>query len=207
MPRTGRRRGMPDTRGQILQAAAAQFGASGYEATTVRKVAADAGVDPALIRRFFGNKEGLFTQVAASVLRPDEAIAALLQGPRRRLGERLARYFLGLLGDVHRPGPALSLIRPAVTSEHAAALMRRFLATEVLARIAAALGADHAELRAALAASQVVGLAVARAAVGLEPLVAAPEEELVAWVAPTLQRYFTGKAPTKAAGLVEGGAA
>jgi AcrR family transcriptional regulator len=205
MPRTGRRRGLPDTRGQILQAAAAHFGASGYEATTVRKVAADAGVDPALIRRFFVNKEGLFTQVAASVFRPDEAIAALLRGPRGRLGARLARYFLGLLGDVHRPGPALALIRPAVTSEHAATLMRRFLATEVLARIAAALGADHAELRAALAASQVVGLAVARSAVGLEPLVAAPAEELVAWVAPTLQRYFTGKAPIRAAGPVEGG--
>jgi hypothetical protein len=84
--------------------------------------------------------------------------------------------------------------------------MRRFLATEVLARIAAELGADHAELRAALAASQVVGLAVARSAVGLEPLVAAPVEELVAWVGPTLQRYFTGQAPIEAAGLVEGGA-
>ena len=86
MPRTGRRRGLPDTRGQILHVAAAQFGTSGYEATTLRKVAADAGVDPALIRRFFGNKEGLFTQVAASVFRPDEAIAALLQGPRGAWG-------------------------------------------------------------------------------------------------------------------------
>jgi AcrR family transcriptional regulator len=197
MPRTGRRPGGSHTRTDILRAAAAQFSSGGYEATTVRKIAADAGVDPALIRRFYVDKEGLFTHVAAAAFSPDEAMTAALRGPRGRLGERLVTYFLGVMGDADRPGPVLALIRPAVTSEHAAALMRRFLATEVLARIATALGADQAELRAALAASQLVGLAVARAAVGLRPLADADVDELVAWIGPTLQRYFTGRAPTR----------
>jgi hypothetical protein len=106
----------------------------------------------------------------------------------------LARYFLGLLGDVDQPGPILGLIRSAVTSEHAAALMREFLAEEVLGRIAATLRSEDPDLRASLAASQLVGLAVARHAVGLRALTHADTEELVDWVAPTLQRYLTGRA-------------
>jgi AcrR family transcriptional regulator len=196
VPRTGRRPGPTDTRAQILSAAAARFSASGYEPTTVRGVAADAGVDPALIRRFYGSKEQLFTEIAASVIRPED-IATLLGGPGADLGERLARYFLGLLGDIKQPGPLLALVRSAVTNEHAAALMRQFLAREVLGRIAVVLGVDHADLRAALAASQLVGLAVARYAVGLEALVATDSNDLVGWVAPVLQRYFTGPAPKR----------
>jgi AcrR family transcriptional regulator len=195
MPKPGRRPGPTETRSRILSAAAARFSASGYDATSVRQVAADAGVDPALIRHFFGSKENLFTEVAASVVRPDEAIADLLRGPRAQLGERLVRYFLGLLGDVDQPGPILGLVRSAVTSEHAAALMRAFLAEEVLGRIAATLRSEDPDLRASLAASQLVGLAVARNAVGLRALTRADTEELVDWVAPTLQRYFTGRAP------------
>jgi AcrR family transcriptional regulator len=195
MTRTGRRPGPSETRGLILRAAAAGFNARGYDATTLRGVAADAGVDPALVRRFFGSKERLFTEVAASVVRPDQSLQAVLQGPRGRLGERLARYFVGMLGDVERPGPLLGLIRAAVTNEHAATLMRRFVGGEILGRIAVELDLDQADLRAALAASQLVGLAVARYAVGLDALVAAETDALVAWVAPSLQRYLTGAPP------------
>lgn len=192
MPRTGRRPGPSNTREQILAAAARCFAVAGYDATSVRQVAADAGVDPALVRRFFGGKEQLFTQVASTLIDPARALAAVTDGPPELAGERLLNYFLSLLGDVRQPGPILGLIRSAVTSEHAAQLMRRFLAERVLGEIAATLHSDRPDLRAALVASQLVGLAVTRHATRLSPLTAADAGELTRWVAPVLQYYLTG---------------
>ena len=157
----------------------------------MRQVAAEAGCDPALVRRFFGDKEGLFTEVASTTIDPARALAVVTTGPSGAAGERLLAYFLDLLGDVRRPGPILGLIRSAVTSEHAAGLLRRFLAEQVLGEIAATLHADRPDLRAALAASQLVGLAVTRYAVQLGPLTAAEPEELSRWVAPVVQYYLT----------------
>ena len=193
MPRTGRRPGRPDTRAQIVTAAARCFARTGYDATSVRQVAADAGVDPALVRRFFGGKEALFTAVASALIDPEGALSAVADGPVDQAGERLLRYFLSLLGDVRRPGPLLGLIRSAVTSEHAADVLRGFLAERVLGGIAARLDADHRELRAALVASQLVGIAVARYVVRLAPLAAADTDQLAGWVAPVLQHYLTGE--------------
>ena len=195
MARTGRRPGPSGTRGQILAAAARCFAAAGYDATSVRRVAADAGVDPALVRRFFGGKEQLFTEVASALIDPARALAAVTGGPPEAAGERLLRYFLAMLGDVARPGPYLGLVRCAVTSEHAADLFRQFLAERVLGEIAAELDAGRPELRAALVASQLVGLAVARYAVRLAPLAEAGADELAGWVGPVVQYYLTGTEP------------
>jgi AcrR family transcriptional regulator len=192
MPRTGRRPGRPDTRGEIVTAAAQCFATAGFDATSMRQVAANAGVDPALVRRFFGGKEELFTAVASALIDPGSAVTIVANGPADQAGERLLRYFLALLGDVQRPGPLLGLIRSAVTSEHAAQLMRTFLDRTIVAGIAEALHADQGELRAALVASQLVGIAVTRYAVRLSPLTAADDDQLVGWVAPILQHYLTG---------------
>ena len=192
MVRTGRRPGPSTTRDEIVAAAAARFAGAGYDATSLRQVAADAGVDPALVRRFFGSKERLLSDVASALIDPTAAVAAVAGGPRETAGERLLRYFLGLLGDVRQPGALLGLIRSAVTSEHAATIMRRFLAERVITAIAAALGADQPGLRGALVASQLTGLAVTRYAVQLPPLAAASADDLVPWVAPVLQHYLTG---------------
>ncbi|MGH3241147.1 MAG: TetR family transcriptional regulator [Spirillospora sp.] len=197
MSKAGRRPGPSATRAAILGAATTRFTRGGYEATSMRQIAADAEVDPALVRHFFGSKQALFTEVVAAVIRPDEAIPLLAGGPVTELGERLVRYFLGLLGDVATPGTLLGLIRSAVTVEQAAALLREFLADKVLGPIAAMIGADEADLRVALAASQLVGLAIARHALGLKALTTADTEHLIAWTAPTLQRYYTGAAPTE----------
>jgi len=197
MARTGRRPGRPDTRGEIVSAAARCFASAGYDATSMRQVAAGAGVDPALVRRFFGGKEELFTAVASAVIDPASALAAMADGPVDQAGERLLRYFLGLLGDVRRPGPLLGLVRAAVTSDHAADVLRQFLAETVHAGIAAGLHADQPDFRAALVASQLVGIAVARYAVRLAPLAAADTDELAGWVAPVLQYYLTGDHTTQ----------
>ena len=193
MPRTGRRPGPSSTRAEITTAAARRFAAAGYDATSLRQVAADASVDPALVRRFFGDKEQLFTAVASALIDPERAVAAVAGGPPEAAGERLLRYFLSLLGDVSRPGPLLGVIRSAVTSEHAAGLLRRLLAEQVLREIAVSFPSGRPEFGAALAASQLVGLAVARYAVRLPPLTAADTEELVSAVAPVLQYYLTGQ--------------
>lgn len=192
MPRTGRRPGRPDTRGEIVTAAARCFATAGYDATSLRQVAADAGVDPALVRRFFGGKEELFAAVASALIDPGSALTIVASGPADQAGERLLRYFLALLGDVQRPSLLLGVIRSAVTSERAAQVMRTFLAGTVLAGIGEALHADQGELRAALAASQLVGIAATRYAVRLSPLTAADDDQLVGWVAPVLQYYLTG---------------
>lgn len=199
MSKAGRRPGPSATRALILKVAAARFTIHGYEATSMRQIAADADVDPALVRHFFGSKEKLFTEVAASAIDLEQAFATLLAGPVSHLGERLVRYFLDLLGDVHDPGPLLGVIRSSVTAEQAATLLREFLADKVLGPIATLIGADEAELRVALAASQLVGLAVARHALGLKALTTAETDHLVAWVAPTVQRYYTGEAPAASA--------
>ena len=192
MARTGRRPGPTSTRASILAAAAECFAAYGFDATSMRHVAAAAGVDPALVRRFFGSKEQLFSEVAAALIVPERALAAVAAGAPEAAGERLVRYFLSLLGEVSQPGPFLGLIRSAVASEHAAGLLRRLLAEQVLAKLAASFRSETAELGAALAASQLVGLAVARYAVRLDALAAADTDDLVRWVAPVIQSYLTG---------------
>ena len=128
MVRTGRRPGPSSTRASILAAAVECFAANGYDATSMRHIAAVAGVDPALVRRFFGGKEQLFAEMATALIVPERAVAAVTEGAAEAAGERLLRYFLSLLGDVTCPGPLLGLIRSAVTSEHAAGLLRRLLA-------------------------------------------------------------------------------
>ena len=193
MSRIGRRPGPSSTRAEITTAAARRFAAAGYDATSLRQVAADASVDPALVRRFFGDKEQLFTAVASALIDPERAVAVVTGGPPGAAGERLLRYFLSLLGDVSRPGPLLGVIRSAVTSEHAAGLLRRLLAEQVLREIAVSFPSGRPEFGAALAASQLVGLAVARYAVRLPPLTAADTEELVSAIAPVLQYYLTGQ--------------
>ena len=190
MPRTGRRPGRPDTRAQIVTAAARCFASAGPDATRMRQVAAGAGVDRALVRRFFG-KEELFTEVASALIDPDSALTVVADGPVDQAGECLLQYFLALLGDVRWPGPLLGLVRSAVTSEHAADVRRRFLAGSALGGIAARLHADHRELRAALVASQPVGIAVAWYAVRLAPLAAAATDGLAG--RPVLQYYLTGE--------------
>ena len=192
MARTGRRPGPTSTRASILAAATECFAAHGFDATSMRQVAAVAGVDSALVRRFFGSKEQLFTEVATALIVPERALAAVATGAPEAAGETLVRYFLSLLGDVSQPGPFFGLIRSAVASEHAAGLLRRLLAEQVLGELAASFRSETAELGAALAASQLVGLAVARYAVRLDALTAVDTEDLIPWVAPVIQSYLTG---------------
>jgi AcrR family transcriptional regulator len=192
MARTGRRPGDAGTRALILAAARASFAERGFDSTSVRAVAARAGVDPALVHHYFGTKSGLFAAAMELPFDPGAAVPALLEPGLADLGERLVRFFLRVWDE---PGPRdriQAILRSALTEESAAALLRDFVTREILGRVAAAVDTPDAPLRAALTGSQLVGLGLLRYIVRVEPLASADADAVVAAIAPTIQRYLTG---------------
>ncbi len=196
MARTGRRPGVGGTRERILAAARSDFGKGGYEGTTIRGIAAQAKVDPALVMHYFDSKDGVFRAAVQFPVDPAEFIPRLVAPGLDGLGERLVRFFVETW-DSPAGSPLLALIRSAVGNEDGAALLREFVTREVLGRLARALELDQPQLRAALVASQLIGLAMLRYVVRVEPLASASAAELVAWLGPTLQRYLTDPKVTK----------
>ncbi|HEY3071486.1 MAG TPA: TetR family transcriptional regulator [Candidatus Limnocylindrales bacterium] len=196
MARTGRRPGAGGTREKILAAARTQFGRHGFESATIRGIASAARVDPKLVLHYFESKEGVFGAAMDFPFDPAAAIPALLEPGLEGLGTRLARFFLEIW-DSPEGARAHALVRSVVTSKTAAALMRDFVSREILARVAQALELDHPQVRASLAASQLIGVAILRYVVKVEPLASAPSDRLAAWIGPTLQRYFTDPTVTR----------
>lgn len=185
--RRGRRRGHPDTRQKILAAARDQFGQHGYDGTTIRGVAAEAGVNAALVLHFFGGKEQLFATTLDLPIDPSTMVATLLDGPLAGLGERMLRLFFTLWRDPDSRAPLLALVRSVSTNEHAAATLRQFIEHALLSTVADTLNVPRLWL--STMASHVIGIAVMRYIVQLEPIASASEDELIALVAPVIQRY------------------
>ena len=190
MSRTGRRPGTPATRGAILNAARHSFGARGYQATTIRLVAEEAGVDPALVSHYFGTKEGLFVAALEFPIRPSEVFGDLAQLGPAEAAERIVRTFLGVLAGERSRDAFLGLLRSAVADEAVAVMLREFLSEELLTLVARVSGRPDAGLRAALVAAQLVGLAVLRHVARVEPVVQASDDDVVALVAPVVARYL-----------------
>ena len=191
-PRSGRRAGKPDTRELIVRCAQARFNAHGYNGTTMRQVAADAGVDVALVHYFFGTKDRLFSAAMALPVSPADAVAKVLAEGTDDLGRRLLRTVLGVWDDPESGGPLLALVRSAATHEEAAVLLRQFLEQEALGQLARALELPEPELRTSLVASQVIGLIFTRYVLRIGPLASADSETLVAAIGPALDHYLTG---------------
>lgn len=189
--RSGRRPGDSGTREAILAAARESFGSAGYGGTTIRGVARTAGVDPALVHHFFGNKAGLFGAAMELPFDPAVFVSGLLADGIEGLGERLVRAFLTIWDGTPGQGPMLALLRSAVADEHAAESLRAFLTRVLLTPLAQAAGDDRPELRANLVASQMVGLAVARYVVRLEPLASVGRDQLAMSLGTTVDRYLT----------------
>jgi AcrR family transcriptional regulator len=185
----GRRPGGSDTRDTILAAARARFAAHGYDRTRVRDVAADAGVDPALVHYFFKTKDGLFVAAMQLPLRPAEVIGPLVADGIDGLGERLVRRLLEVWDQPSNQAALLAIVQGASGHPDAAAALREFIGAEIVGRVAAVAG-DR--LRATLVASQIMGLIAARYIARVEPLASMPADEVAPLVAPTLQRYLDG---------------
>lgn len=191
--RTGRRAGDSGTRDAILEAARRRFWSEGYDGATIRAIARSAGVDPALVHHYFGSKEELFAAGMQIPIDPAKVIEAVLEGPRDELGTRLVRTFLSVWDASPGASPFKSLIRSALANEHAATMVREFITSTVLQRLAERLEVRDARLRATLVGSQLVGMGMVRYVLGVEPLASADADELVALVGPTVQRYLTGQ--------------
>jgi AcrR family transcriptional regulator len=177
------------TRAAILNAARERFAADGYERATIRAIAADAKIDPAMVMRYYGNKEKLFAAAAEFDLRlPD-----LTRVPRAEIGARLVRHFVERWAD---DGTLTALLRAAVTNGAAAERVQEIFAGQV-APTAAALGLDPAEAaaRAGLVSSQILGVALCRYVLKLGPVAAMDDEEIIAWLGPTVQRYLAAEQP------------
>ena len=199
-PARGRRPGSPDTRAAILEAARALFASGGLSGTSVRAVAAKAGVDPALVHHYFGSKDDLF--VAALQLPFDfreVVVPVLAEGPDGA-AERLLPVCLSIWDDPDLQTPLLALAR-SLTDPSSKELMRDGFLKVVIGPIGVALGIDEPERRMPLVASQMMGLIFMRYLLQVEPIASMPAAELVATYAPTIQRYLTGPLPP--AGLDE----
>lgn len=187
-PSAPRTRDADGTKTKILAAARSRFAAEGYEGATIRAIALDAGIDPALVMRYFGNKEKLFADAAEFDLRlPD--FASL---PRDQVGAAVVAYFLDRW---ERDDTFMALLRAAMTHEAAEKRVRSILGAQVAPMIGA-LSDDpaRAPARAMLVASQLLGMALCRYVFRMPAAVGMSRADVIAWLGPTIQRYATGHA-------------
>lgn len=185
----------PGAQERILRAARAQFAERGYDKTTMRGIARAAGVDAALVHHYFGTKDDVFAAAIEVSFEPAMVVPQILGQGVEGIGERLARFFVGVWENPATRAPMLAVIRSALTHEAAAKVLRNFVLRRLLERVAAELDVPDPRFRAELAASHMVGIVILRYVVQVEPLASADPEEIVRIVAPTLQRYLTEPDP------------
>ncbi|QKC81342.1 TetR family transcriptional regulator [Mesorhizobium sp. NZP2077] len=175
------------TRAQILEAARQLFAEHGYDGASIRDVAAQASIDPAMVIRYFHSKDELFARAAVVNLQlPDQRIDPAA------IGETLIRRFLvNWEGPANGPGMII-LLRSAASNEHAADKVRDVFANQVRPMVASIGDPADAGRRAGLVASQLLGLAMCRYLLRLEPVVALSHEDIIRNIGPVLQRYAMG---------------
>jgi len=198
--RRGRRPGTSDTREAIAEAARRCFAELGYDRASIRVVAEQAGVDPALVMHFFGSKQKLFVSVMSLPFEPEDVLPALVAGRSSEAGLRLARFIVGVL---EQPQPRMvitGMVRAAAAEPEVADLVRDAVSSRMVGAIATGLAVADAPLRASLVGSQIIGVVMARYVIRVEPLASLAPDALVEALTPNLQRYLTGPLP-----LVPGG--
>ncbi|WP_051162020.1 TetR family transcriptional regulator [Nocardia brevicatena] len=190
--RSGRRPGRSGAREAILAAARARFADAGFDKTSIRAVAADAGVDPALVHHYFGTKQQLFAAVVELPIDPELILGQLDVVPLDRLGETIVAAVVGVWDSPAGAG-AVAIARSLLTGG-ASSLTRDFLLQVILERVRSriATDTDDGRLRVSLVASQMGGLLLTRRILAIEPIATLPPAELAAAVGPTVQRYLTG---------------
>ena len=190
MPRTGRRPGAPGTRQTILDAARRRFATRGYDATSLRAIATDAEVDPALLVHYFGTKEALFVAATGFPALFSDLAARLRAGQVEDPPEAIVRTYLRAVDSDRSRNAILAQVRSAVSNEKAARMLREFLTAQLLSAVAELSGQPDAALRASLVAAQLVGIAMLRHVVRVRPLAGASEDEVVALVVPVVRAYL-----------------
>jgi len=195
--RTGRRRGSPDTRRAILDAARTTFAELGFAGASMRRIAAAAEVDAALVHHYFGSKEKLFLATVEVPIDLPKIIARLAADGVDGLGVRLIGTILTVWESPAGVGIGAAL-RSALADPARATMLREFVVPRLVGPLIRPLNlpAAEQELRTGLLMSQVLGLITGRYLLGIEPLASLPPEQVVANVGGTVQRYLTGPIET-----------
>ncbi|WP_296105103.1 TetR family transcriptional regulator [uncultured Agrobacterium sp.] len=180
------------TRDRILATARECFSQCGFEKTTIRTVAAGAGVAPAMVIRYYGNKEGLF----AAAARIDLQLPRLDGVPLEGVGEVLVQHFLDRWEGARSDGQLQALLRAAISHTGAREELGQIFEKQLCAAIDRA-GVDQPSTRAALVASQMLGLALGRYILELEPLATMSPDTITLLFAPTIQRYLSFELPAE----------
>ncbi|MGH2954458.1 MAG: TetR family transcriptional regulator [Solirubrobacterales bacterium] len=188
----GRRPGEGDTRAAILDAARHAFAARGRDGATVRGIAADAGVDPALVLHYFGSKEGVFGAATELPIDTARLLEQVLPGDPEGLADRMLRFMLGVWRDEQLQESLSALVRTALADSAGAAAVAPRIEDRILAPLGGGTGRPDGELRAALAFSQGIGMAIARHLIGIRALAELDDDRLHALVEPNLRRYLSG---------------
>jgi AcrR family transcriptional regulator len=194
----GRPAGGGDTSALILDAARREFAAQGYDATSLRSIARAAGVDPALVHHYFTGKEAIFAAAMRLPFNPGEMLPVVLAdavGPEE-VAECMVRFVFSIWREADTRAPFLALLRSATGSQTGASMMRSFVQQALFARVAKHLPqAPDLALRINLAATHLVGVALLRYVVGVEPLASADEEDVIQRILPAIRDYFAGTGP------------
>ncbi|KMV21721.1 TetR/AcrR family transcriptional regulator [Mycobacterium heckeshornense] len=193
--RPGRPAGSSDTRERILKSARDLFARNGIHKTSIRAVAAAAGVDSALVHHYFGTKERLFAAAVRIPIDPMDIIGPLREVPVEDLGYRLPSTLLPLW-DSELGAGVIATVRSLLAGSEVN-LIRSFIedviAVEIGSRIDDPPGSGI--IRIQFVASQLVGVVMARCILELEPFKSLPPEQIARTIAPNLQRYLTGELP------------
>ncbi|MGE2715477.1 TetR family transcriptional regulator [Mycolicibacterium litorale] len=192
--RRGRRQGEPVSREVVLAAAKKRFAIDGYERTTLRAIAREAHVDPSMVLYLFGSKLDLFRESLRLIVDPQVLVAALSEADGD-VGARMVRVYLRIWESAETGPSMVVMLQSATSNAEAHEAFRSFMQTYVLTAVSGVLGGDeHARLRATLAATTLVGTAMLRYVMKIEPLAGLSGDELVALLAPTVTRYLTADA-------------
>lgn len=192
--RRGRRSGGSDSRELILATARRLFAEHGFDGTSLRQVAREAEVDPAMVHHFFKGKDELFAQSVELPADPAEVLAGVESMDPAKRSEAIVRAVLRLWESPAQHG-LVAFVRGTIGSKAKTALLREMVARTILSRITSGLpgSPEEARMRGNLVATQMVGLMLMRYVVRLEPLASASQDEVVRLVAPNVQHYLTGE--------------
>lgn len=159
----------------------------------MRAIAAEAGVDAALVVHFFGTKASLLAEAVRWPFDPELEMPKLLADGRHHVGRHLVELFVRTWDSEGGRNSILTLLRAAGTESQAAEMLRDFITVRLFEPLMTRLGSDRPELRADLVSSHLIGLGMGRYVLRFEPLASAQPAQVVGWIAPTVQRYLTGK--------------
>ncbi len=182
------------SRDAVLRAAKQRFAVEGYEKTTLRSIADDARVDPSMVLYLFGSKAELFRESLRLIVDPDALAAAIADGDDD-IGTRMVRTYLGIWEHPDTAASMVAMLQSATSNPDAHEAFRAFMQTYVLTAVSGALGGgEQARLRAMLAATNLVGTAILRYVMRVDPLATLPADAVVTLVAPSVNRYLSASA-------------